>query len=145
MRTMLIAVTLLAAASFAFGQNQLSTTEAPPQSQPSAPSSAPQPVPEITADLGPCSAAFHVTDLAGNGLYNAQIHVLVRYGMVHKLDLSAATNVDGRVKFVKLPNKTKKPMNFEVKYQDQTANYIVDPATNCNASFDVPLKVQSSK
>lgn len=134
MRTLVLAVSLLLTASFGFAQ-----------SQPSTPTTPPQPVPEIKAGLGPCSVAFHVTDLDGNGVYNAQIHVLVRYGIFHKMDLTAATNGDGRVKFVTLPNKVKQPMDFQISYQGQNAEIVVDPAVRCDASYDVPLKIKKGK
>jgi hypothetical protein len=100
-------------------------------------------VTEISADLGPCKAAFHVTDLAGNPLYNAKIKTTIRYGFLSKrrLDLEAATNADGRARFVKLPAQVKQPLQFDVAYQDQTASLGIDPATDCEAERSVPLGV----
>lgn len=106
-----------------------------------------QPPTEIKADLGNCSADFHVTDLAGNGLYNAKVHTLIRYGFLskRKLELEAGTNSDGKVRFLTLPDQIKKPIVFDIRYQDQTATQSYDPAVTCHASYDVPLKVSKER
>jgi hypothetical protein len=99
------------------------------------------PVTEISADLGPCSVEFHVTDLAGAPLYNAEIKTTIRYGFLNKrkLELQAGTNADGRARFVKLPAQVKQPIEFQVQYKDQTASFSIDPGTDCHAERDVPL------
>ena len=100
------------------------------------------PVTELSADLGTCSADFHVTDLAGAPLYDAKVKTTIRYGIMskRKLDLEAGTNADGRARFVKLPNELKRPMQFTVTYQNQTASFSIDPATDCTAQREVPLR-----
>lgn len=123
-----IAILLLAVSSVAFTQN------APPPQRPT----------EISADLGPCTVDFHVTDLDGKGVYNANVHVLIRYGFLskRKLELDAGTNADGRVRFTHLPVTSKKPLIFTIKYQSEAAVQTYDPDTNCHASYDIPLKVK---
>jgi hypothetical protein len=100
------------------------------------------PVPEISADLGTCTANFHVTDMGGNPLYNAQIHTVIRYGFMskRKLELDAGTNSDGRVRFVKLPEQTKKPVEFTISNGSDTAKRSFSPDADCHATFEVPLK-----
>jgi hypothetical protein len=107
----------------------------------------PSTVTEISADLGPCAVEFKVTDLAGNGLYNAKIHTLIRYGFMskRKLELEAGTNADGRARFTHLPSSIKKPILFDIRYADQTASYSFDPATNCEVSYTVPLDVKAAE
>ncbi len=102
------------------------------------------PITEISADMGSCSADFHVTDMAGNGIYNAKIHTLIRYGFMskRKLELDAGTNSDGRARFVKLPDDTKKPVEFTITNGVDTATRSYDPTTDCHASYDVPLKTK---
>jgi hypothetical protein len=102
-----------------------------------------QPPTEIKADLGSCSVDFHITDLAGNGLYNAKVHTLIRYGFLskRKLELEAGTNSDGKVRFLTMPDQIKKPIIFDIQYQQQTATQSYDPAVTCHASYDVPLRV----
>ncbi len=107
----------------------------------------PSTVTEISADLGPCVVEFKVTDLAGNGLYNAKIHTLIRYGFMskRKLELEAGTNADGRARFTHLPSSIKKPIVFDIRYAEQTASYSFDPATNCEVSYTVPLNVKAAE
>lgn len=102
------------------------------------------PVTEISADLGPCSAEFHVTDMAGNPLYNAKVHTVIRYGFLskRKLELDAGTNADGRARFIKLPETLKKPVEFTITNGVDTATRNFSPATDCQASFNVPLKTR---
>ena len=102
---------------------------------------------EISADLGSCTVDFKVTDLAGNPLYNAKIHTLIRYGFwgKRKLELEAGTNADGKARFVRLPDHIKKPMTFDIHYQDQKASQSYDPGVNCDASYTVPLRVGREK
>ena len=109
-----------------------------------APTQPQSPVTEISADLGPCSAEFRVTDLAGAPLYNAEIKTTIRYGFLskRKLELLAGTNADGRARFVKLPAQVKQPLAFEVRYKEQSAALSLDPGTDCRARRDVPLDVK---
>lgn len=134
MRRLIAVIVLLGISAFA---QEGAQQNSPPPAQKQAPT-------EISADLGSCSALFHVTDLAGNPLYNAQVHVLIRYGFMSKrrTELTAGTNADGRVKFVRLPNEVKKALRFDVSYGEQTATLLMDPATRCEASFDVPLQIK---
>jgi hypothetical protein len=102
------------------------------------------PVTEISADLGPCSAEFHITDMAGNGIYNANIHTLIRYGFMskRKLELDAGTNSDGRARFIKLPAELKKPVEFTVSNGADRAVRNYDPAADCHVQYDVPLRTK---
>jgi hypothetical protein len=114
------------------------------QSQGATPTPSPSaPIAEVSADRGPCSAEFHVTDLAGNPIYNATITTTVRWGIAHKVELQVATNAGGRARFTNLPAVSKKPLQFAVTYQDQAVTYGIDPGTACQAQRDVPLKVTS--
>ncbi len=106
-----------------------------------APQNPPAPANEISADLGPCSAQFKVTDLAGKPIYNATITVQIRYGFMaqRKLDLEAHTDANGKVKFVKMPGQARRPITFKISYGPDTAAAGFDPATNCDPSYVVPL------
>jgi hypothetical protein len=128
-------VLIWAVATAALGQVPGKAASSQPQS----------PVTEISADLGPCSADFHVMDLAGSPLYNAEIKTIIHYGFMskRKLELQAGTNADGRARFVKLPAQSKQPLVFEVRYKDQTASLSIDPGTDCHAQRDVPLGVKT--
>ncbi len=106
-----------------------------------APQNPPAPANEISADLGPCSAQFKVTDLAGKPIYNAKIAVQIKYGFMakRKLDLEAATDANGKVKFVKMPGEARRPITFRISFGQETAEIGFDPATTCDANYVVPL------
>ena len=97
--------------------------------------------PQISADLGPCSAEFKVTTMAGKPIYNATITTQIRYGIfaAHKLDLQIGTDAGGQAKFVKLPAQAKRPITFKISSGQDTAEIGYDPATNCEASYVVPM------
>ena len=64
----------------------------------------PKTVAEVDAGLGPCTADFTITDEAAKPVYAANIRVHIAYGFMslHKLDLQAGTNADGKARFIGL-------------------------------------------
>jgi hypothetical protein len=103
-----------------------------------------QNVPTANGDVGTCHADFTVHDSSGKPIYNAQIQVTLHYGFLnmHKTDLQVGTNSDGKARFTGLPTFSKKPLAFEVKSGTVSKEITDDPATNCNATFDVTLAVR---
>jgi hypothetical protein len=102
-----------------------------------------QPAPaEISADLGPCSAAITVTGADSKPIYGARITARVQYGLmgVKKLDLEALTGQDGKVKITRLPESLKKPMVIHVDKDDKGDQVEFKPAERCHATFDVQLR-----
>ena len=97
--------------------------------------------PQISADLGPCSAEFKVTTMAGKPIYNATIATQIRSGIfgTRKLDLQIGTDAGGQAKFVKLPGQAKRPIIFKISSGQDTAEIGYDPATNCDANYVVPM------
>jgi hypothetical protein len=69
----------------------------------------PHQVPVMDGEAGPCSVSFTVTDEKGAPVYDARIRVHIAYGFagVRRLDLEAATNVDGKTLIKGLPQKVK--------------------------------------
>ena len=112
------------------------------------PSGSAQPalVPEISADLGSCSADFNVADMAGKPIYAARVHTLIRYGFLskRKTELEAYTSAEGKVRFTHLPDQASKPIQFDISYQGDTAHISYDPATSCHGKYDVPLRAGPS-
>ena len=98
-------------------------------------------VPVMKGDLGPCSADFTVTDPANKPLYDAKIHVTVRYGFMskRKTELEVGTNSDGKGRIEGLPNKVKKPLEFQIRHAQLLKSLLHDPATECHANFTVAL------
>jgi hypothetical protein len=103
-----------------------------------------QDIPAANGDLGTCHADFTVHDGTGKPIYNAQIQVTLHYGFLnmHKTELEVGTNSDGKAHLTGLPTFAKKPLAFEVKSGTVAKELTDDPATNCNATFDVTLAVR---
>jgi len=94
----------------------------------------PHQVPVMDGEAGPCSVAFNVTDEKGAPVYAARIKVHIEYGFagVRRLDLEAATNVDGKTQFKGLPQKVKgKILTFAASQGKREGSAVYDPATNC--------------
>lgn len=98
-------------------------------------------VPIINGQVGPCSADFTVTDSSNKPVYDAKIHVLVRYGIMNKRksDLEIGTNSDGKARFEGLPDKVKKPLEFQIRSGEQTKSVTHNPAADCHANLTVVL------
>lgn len=99
-------------------------------------------VPVINGNLGPCTADFTVTDSTNKPLYDAKIHVTIRYGFMskRKTDLEVGTNSDGKARIEGLPTKVKNPpLEFKVSGGDQSKVVTADPAVDCHPSFTVAL------
>jgi len=95
----------------------------------------PHQVPVMDGDAGPCSIAFTVTDAKGAPVYDARIRVHIAYGFagVRRLDLEAATNVDGKTQFKGLPEKVKGgTLMFRASQGKREGSAIYDPAKNCS-------------
>jgi hypothetical protein len=101
----------------------------------------PQEVPVLKANLGNCSADFTVRGADGQPVYNATIHVRVRYGFmsVKRSDLEIGTNADGRARIEGLPAKAK-PLAYEIRKDTAAGAATQDVEAMCTASFDVALK-----
>jgi hypothetical protein len=94
----------------------------------------PHQVPVMDGEAGPCSIAFTVTDVKGTPVYDARIRVPMAYGFmgVRRLDLEAATNVDGKTQFKGLPEKVKGgTLMFRASQGKREGSAVYDPAKNC--------------
>lgn len=95
----------------------------------------PHQVPVMDGEAGPCSIAFTVTDAKGAPVYDARIRVHMAYGFagVRRLDLEAATNVDGKTQFKGLPEKVKGgTLTFRATQGKREGLATYDPAKNCS-------------
>jgi hypothetical protein len=102
----------------------------------------PADVPTIRGDMGSCTADFTVVDSANKPVFDAKIHVKVKYGFMSKrdTDLEVGTNSDGRARMEGLPEKLKKPpMEFTIRSGDVTKSVTNDPAVECHPTFTVSL------
>ncbi len=100
--------------------------------------------PVVDGHLGHCSASFTVRDIEKKPVYNAQIDVTVRYGLLglHKLELQVGTNSDGKGRVAGLPEKVKKPLEFHITSGRLSKTVSSDPSDKCEATFEVTLGSQ---
>src|SRR5271170_4752430 len=89
----------------------------------------------MDGEAGPCSIGFTVTDAKGAPVYDARIRVHMAYGFagVSRLDLEAATNVDGKTQFKGLPEKVRGgTLTFRASQGKRDGSAVYDPATKCS-------------
>ena len=89
----------------------------------------------MDGEAGPCAISFTVTDIKGAPVYDARIRVHIAYGLmgVRRLDLEAATNVDGKTQFKGLPEKVKGgTLMFRAVRGKLEGSATYDPAKNCS-------------
>ena len=102
----------------------------------------PADVPTISGDMGSCTADFTVVDTSNKPVFDAKIHVKVKYGFMSKrdTDLEVGTNSDGKARMEGLPEKLKKPpMEFTIRSGESTKSVTNDPAVECHPTFTVSL------
>jgi hypothetical protein len=95
----------------------------------------PHEVPVMDGEAGPCAVGFTVTDAKGAPVYDARIRVHIAYGFmgVRRLDLEAATNVDGKTQFKGLPEKVKGGiLSFRASQGKRDGSATYDPTKNCS-------------
>jgi len=113
------------------------------QTAPAAPTSAAQPVPVIDGTTGPCSLELTIKDSDGKPAAAATVKVHIAYGFggFHKLDLEAGTNSDGKVRFIGLPSRVRRPpLEFHASKGDLTGIEAYDPTTECQGKHDITLE-----
>ncbi len=98
-------------------------------------------VPVISADLGQCTADFRVVDVSQKPIYSARIATEIKWGFagVHRTTLEVFTNSDGKARFTRLPNHSKKPINFDISFGGRQTGVFMDPDQKCVADFQVVL------
>jgi hypothetical protein len=99
-------------------------------------------VPVIDGGAGPCSLELVVTE-DSKPVYVAAVKVHVAYGFggVRKLDLEASTNIDGKVKFVGLPSRVRRPpLEFQASKDQLLGTATYDPYSECQAKHDIALE-----
>jgi len=104
---------------------------------------APQ-IPVVDGSRGSCRSDFTVKDCSDKPIYNAKIHVLIKYGFLskRKTELEVGTNSDGKASVTGLPSLPKRPLEFSIKSGTVEKTVTEDPSDNCNAKFDVTLSVR---
>jgi len=99
-------------------------------------------IPVMDGAAGPCALDLTVTSAEGKPIYAAVIKVHIAYGFAgaRRLDLQAATNVDGKVKFIGIPAKVKRPpLEFQGSKDQLVGTVTLNPETVCQAHHDMRL------
>ena len=99
-------------------------------------------VPSASAGTGPCTADFTVVDASHKPVYDAKIHLTVKYGLMSKRDsdVEVGTNSDGKAHIEGLPQKVKKPpLEYTITAGGVTKTVDNDPAADCHPYFNVTL------
>ena len=97
-------------------------------------------VPQVNANLGPCTVDFTVSQGSNQPLYNAEISVRIAYGFmgVKKMDLKVGTNSEGKARFVGLPEKVHRPpLAFVVRAKGLSKTVNFWPSVKCHAAYSV--------
>jgi hypothetical protein len=100
-------------------------------------------VPVMNGGAGPCSLELTVTTADGKPVYDATIKVHIAYGFAgfHRLDLQAATNVDGKVRFLGIPSRVHRPpLDFHAAKDQLAGTVMVDPGADCDGKQVVILQ-----
>ena len=101
------------------------------------------PVPQVNANLGPCTVNFTVSEKTDQPLFNAEISVKIAYGFmgVKKMDLKVGTNNEGKARFVGLPEKVHNPpLSFVVNAKGLTKTVNYWPSVKCQARYSVVME-----
>jgi hypothetical protein len=92
--------------------------------------------------MGPCSVDFTVTDPSFKPVRDAKVRVRISYGFmgVRRLDLEVGTNVDGKARFVGLPNNLKRALYFYAEQGKLRGTSVNDAALKCKASHILTMR-----
>ena len=95
----------------------------------------------INARLGGCAADFTVTDADGKPVFDATVHVLIRYGFmsVKRMDLEVGTNADGKARVEGLPEKAK-PLVYDITKGETKGTAAQNLQDECKGIYAVTLK-----
>ena len=100
-------------------------------------------MPVMDGSAGPCSLELTATTPDGKPVYDATIKVHIAYGFggFRRLDLQAGTNVDGKVKFMGLPSRVRRPPLEFLASKDQWAGTVTyDPNEELSRAGGPPLR-----
>jgi hypothetical protein len=103
----------------------------------------PEKVPVMDGGAGTCSLELAVTGADGQPVYAATVKVHMAYGFggVHRLDLEAGTNSDGKVKFTGLPARVRRPpLEFQASKDGLVGVATYDPLIECHAQHRITLQ-----
>lgn len=105
-------------------------------------SAAVQQIPVMDGGAGPCSLELTVTTADGRPADGAtiKVHIAYRFGGLHRLDLTAGANADGKVRFIGLPSQVHQPpLEFQASKGLLVGMVAYDPVEECQAKHGLML------
>jgi hypothetical protein len=112
------------------------------------PAAAAKKVPVIDGAVGPCSLELTVHSVDSKPVYAAVVRVHIAYGFggMRKLDLEASTNIDGKVKFVGIPSRVRRPpLEFRASTDQLAGTVDYDPSSECQGKQVIVLRKADSQ
>jgi hypothetical protein len=112
------------------------------------PAAAAKKVPVIDGAVGPCSLELAVNSVDSKPVYAAvvKVHIAYGFGGMRKLDLEASTNIDGKVKFVGIPSRVRRPpLQFRAAKDQFAGTGDYDPTSECQAKQVIVLRKADSQ
>lgn len=112
------------------------------------PAAAAKKVPVIDGAVGPCSLELTVNSVDSKPVYAAvvKVHIAYGFGGMRKLDLEASTNIDGKVKFVGIPSRVRRPpLEFRASKDELAGTVDYDPTSECQAKQVIVLRKADSQ
>ena len=143
MRHAVCCVWLLAVSAGSLCAAQTDSKDETASSHPDRAAQAAQKIPVMDAGAGPCSLELTVNTSDGKPVYAATVKVHIAYGFggFRRLDLEASTNTSGKVKFIGLPSRVRRPpLEFQVSKDQLAGMATYNPETECQAKHDVVLE-----
>jgi len=140
-RTFAVAYGILLVASLAAVSSVAQTQSAQPQAHATAQS--PQAIPVMDGEAGPCSLDLTVTSADRKPVYAAiiKVHMAYGFGGIRRLDLQAGTNSDGKVRFVGLPSRVRRPpLEFQATKDQLVGMTTFDPGSECQGKHNLVME-----
>lgn len=99
------------------------------------------PVSVVNGELGPCAVQFTIKNAAGKPVEDAKVRVHIEHGFLglHRLDLEASTNNEGKVRFEGLPDNPRHGLLFRASKDTLQGTGFYDPTKNCKAEHLIVL------
>ena len=100
-------------------------------------------MPVIDGNVGPCSLELTINTTDSKPVYAAvvKVHIAYGFGGMRKLDLEASTNIDGKVKFVGLPSRVRRPpLEFKATKEQLIGTAKYDPDSECQSKQSIVLE-----
>jgi len=97
-------------------------------------------IPIMDGEAGPCSLELTVmAEAKPVAAANVKVHIAYGFVNAHRLNLEAYTNNQGKLKFIGLPSRVKRPLEFSAAKDNLSGIAVYDPKSECNAKQELTL------